>query len=564
VGDTKVIGIDLGRESLKCVVLTVDKESVRVEACHSKTLAIPADADEAVWRSTVIDVLKEWRESGVIGEGTVVVTAPSAHTLIRALKITTSEIDATLSEEAKQQLPFPLETLDWDYAVVGEEGDQSYISLAAIKKDIVEDILALTKESGITPSAIDNGAMSVGNVLLHAGGGTCETSSAVLSMGATASNLTIVDGSKVWMRTLPVTGISIITSLAKSLEGTEEDARKALAAEVNLAGPAGGEDTGATKNVRAAVTRLVMEITRSLTFYRSQLNGEKPQTLYVTGGYSTIPGLCSFLSERLKMDVKPFETFQNIAGAPAEDAYMYTEALGGALAGTGLMHYSMNLLPKAVQWQRNLNTKKPFLLVASFLAAALFGLLCVLVFMNKGEVSEQSDMAIDAFERADTFDKQIKKIEKSHSKQFTENKSLARILWERELYVYLIREITKVMPSNMWFNGIETVTFSTIYELSVADSDASGYGRIEEKELLERPVQVVLSGGYYGDWSSKMPEFEETVKKIPGIAGFAKNVDSKPWKKYIEFKLPLLLDSNNDGISDLQEINETVRQTPGR
>ena len=563
MGDTKVIGIDLGRESLKCVVLTADKDSVRVEACHNRTLALPADADEGAWRSAALAVLKEWRESNIIGDDTVIVTAPSAHTLIRALKIPTSEINTTLAEEAKQQLPFPLETLDWDYAVVAEEDNQSHISLAAIKKDIVEDILELLKESGITPSAIDNGAMSVGNALMYASGGSCETSSAVLSMGATASNLTIVDGTKVWMRTLPVTGISIITSLAKSLAVSEEEARKAIASEVKLDAPAGGEDTTATKNVRAAITRLVMEITRSLTFYRSQLNGEKPQTLYVTGGYSTIPGLCTLLSERLKMEVKPLDVFQNLPGAPTENTNLYAEALGGALGGTGQTCYAMNLLPKDVQWQRDFDTKKPLLIAASFVLAALFSVLFALAIMNKGEIGAQSAVAMDAYDRASTYDKQINAIKKANAVQLIQNTSLAGILWERDMYVYLVREITKVMPSNMWFNGLETVTFGKIYETAVAEIESSEYGRIEDVEILTRPVQIVLSGGYYGDWGAKMPEFEEQLNKIPGIAGF-KQVGSKTWKKYMEFNLALQLDSNDDGKSDLQEINEMVIQSPRR
>jgi type IV pilus assembly protein PilM len=563
VGDKKVIGIDLGRESLKCVVLSAEKETVRIEACHSRKLALPVDADESAWRSAALAVLKEWRDSDVIGEDTVVVSAPSAHTLVRALKLPTSELPSKLAEEAKQQLPFPLETLDWDYAVVSEEGDQSHLSLAAIKKEIVEDILSLMQESGITPAAIDNGAMGLANVMLHADGGSCETPAAVLSLGATASNLSIVDGTKVWMRTLPVTGISVVTSLAKTLSVSEEEARTKLTSDVNLAAPAGGEETPATKNVRAAITRLVMEITRSLTFYRSQLNGEKPQVLYVTGGYSTIPGLCAFLSERLKMDVKPFEVFRNIEGAPAENTFLYGEALGVALSGAGQARYVLNLLPKDVQWQREFDTKKPLLIAASFLLAALFGVLCVLAFLGKGEVGSQSTAAEAALDTAKKYDGQIKKIQNEHKKQFSENTSLARILWERDMYVYLLREITKVMPTNMWFDGLETVTFGTIYETAIMDMEDSGFGRIEDKDLLARPVQVVLSGGYYGDWDAKMPEFETTLKQIPGIAGF-KQTGSKTMKKYILFNLALQLDSNNDGKSDLEEINEEVRRPTSR
>ena len=564
MADKKIVGIDLGRESLKCVVISVDKGTVRVEACHSEKLALPADAQETAWQSAVAVVLKKWRKDGVIGDETVVVNAPSAHTLIRALKVPTAEMAVKLPEEAKQQLPFPLETLDWDYVVVGEDGSQSHVSLAAIKKDIIGDVLNLLKKASIAPEAINNGALALANLVLRAEGGSCPEPLAVLSMGSTASNLTIVDGTKVWMRTLPVTGLSIVTSLAKGIEIPEEEARTALNRDVNLSGQNETDDSPATKNVRAAITRMVMEITRSFTFYRSQLGGGKPQKLYITGGYSTIPGLCALLAERLKMDVDILDVFKGLEGGTSEKSYLYGEALGCALSGAGVVQYSLSLLPKDVQWQRDFDARKPMLVIAAILLCVMFAGLFVMAYIAKSSIASRDASVRENLEKVQKYNTSIEKIQKNIDLQRKENQELGRILWERDLYTYLLKNVSALMPTNMWLKGIETVTFNDIYTKAITELDNSGYGNIDDPKLMARPVQVIIHGLYYGDWTAKQNEFAELINTVEGIAG-SEQIGSKVWRKYTEFDLQLNLDSNNDGRSDLQDIKDVLAaQAPQR
>jgi type IV pilus assembly protein PilM len=548
VGDKKVIGIDLGREALKYVVITVQKNTVAVEASGVRTLDLPNDADNAAWRAAAVRTLKDWAAEKKLPTSTVVVTAPSAHTLLRALKVPTATLDKQLAEEAKQQLPFPLEELDWSATTVATEGDQSHVSLAAIKKDINADLLALLAEAGLQAAAVESGALAIGNVVLHAAKGAVTPATAVLSLGATASNLTILDGAKLWMRTLPVTGAAIISALAKTLNVSEAQARDTLFTGINLAVQQEGE-SDATKNARAAITRLIMEITRSLTFYKSQLNGDKPQKLLLTGGYATIPGLREFLAERLKIEVEPLAVFAATRGVGADaQAHLLGEALGCALTGAGLTPYSLNLLPTDIQAQRQFDRKKPLLIAAAALLALVFLGLFVSTTMKKSTAQQRLLAAQEQLATAERYDADIGKIRRQLDVQFKETENLRRVLWERDLFVQLWQAAEKVMPTNAWVNGVETKTFGEIYEKERAGLPVNSPERsmtVEDEDALARVVRVVVRGGCYGKWE----DIEAAFRAVPGVSHVSQ-AELTQWKKYIDYALDADLDWDGNGTND--------------
>lgn len=565
VGDKNAIGIDIGREAVKCVAISAHKGAVNVTTSACVRLDVAADADAAAWRAAAVKALAELRAKKAIPDGPVAVTAPTAHTLIRALKVPTAKLEQQLPEEAKQQLPFPLEELDWDAVTVGSEGEQSYVSLAAVKKDITADLLAVLAESGITAQRIESGALALANVLLHAGGGSCSTPVAALSLGATAANLTIVDGTKVWMRTLPVAGTALVTGLAKALNFSEAEAREELASKINLAMQADNE-TDAIKNVRATIMRLVMEITRSLTFYKSQLNGEKPQKLLLTGGYSMIAGLREFLADRLKMPVELLETFSAAGGGDTTHAAWYGEALGCALAAAGVAAYKLNLMPKDIVAQRVLDSKKPFVLAAAAILLLAVAGLYVMKLQEKSALMQTAQAARTQADAARDFDQQIAKIEATMRVEDARSLNLRRLLWERDLYPYVLQQFAAIVSTNVWLYGINTVTFGEIYErerLTTAGRGAMRMVLIDDPELLARPVRVLVRGGSYGDgaWTEELPVVERKVKAVPDFVALRQTALTRN-KKYAEFDLEVDLDFDRNGKADFTDILEEAASKP--
>jgi len=298
-----------------------------------------------------------------------------------------------------------------------------------------------------------------------------------------------------------------------------------------------------------------MEITRSLTFFKSQLGGEKPKKLLVCGGYSNVPGLTTFLSGRLKIDVSEFNVFQAF-DKTIEKTSLYPQALGCALAGAGLTPYAINILPKGVQLQQSLERKKVWIATSAYIFAAIFFVLFALVSMKSSDVKEQAENANNELSKVTTLNSKIGKIQKRIDKKQLEIDEIHRVILSRDLYVKALQDFSKAIPSNFWISGIENVTFGDIYERELLESDNAGPGAIivdEKSELYSRPVRLLVRGGYYGNWMDDMPKRKEKVAKIPGFAGFTQRRMTKE-KKYYTFELDIDLDTNYNDKPDLEDI----------
>ena len=557
MADKKIIGIDLGHETLKCITLSVASGKPEIIDSKAVSLNLSIDADETSWSSAVVNVLNSWKETGLIGqEDEICVTVPNDQVLIRALKINTEDIKTQLGAEADKQIPVSISEVHWDTFTISEDDGQSHLVLAAVKKELVDKIISIFNKAGLEPSALDCGPTAIGNLYLYANGGEAATPVAILSIGSTASDLVVVDGKKIWIRNIPVTGKAIVSSIVKNLNISEEEAKTAIS-KINLAAQA-GDESDILKNVRATMTRIVMEITRSLTFFKAQIGGEKPQKVLVCGGYSNIPGLTDFLAARLKIEAGSLNVFQGIDGAAAENAFLFPQALGCALGGAGLTPYSINILPKDVQIQHMLDRKKVWITAAAYIFAAMFIVLFAVTKMKSAPIDKEAKKAEAALSKVSALNNQIKKIQKEIDSKQLEIDDLHRVILSRDILVKTINDISKIIPSNMWIRSIENVSFGDIYERENMDNEDIGPAAIivdEKSELYTRPVRLLIRGGFYGDWTAAMPKLQEAFAKIPGIAGFTQRQLVKE-KKYSIFEIDVDLDVNYNDKADLADIKE--------
>ena len=543
VADKKVVSIDLGREALTFVFAEVGKASVKLSACQSVTLDIAHDADDAAWRAAVLDALKQQK---LDKKSEIYVTLPSSQVLTRALKVPTAELQTQIVEEAKKNLPLPIEEAEWGYNSVGESGDQTFVSLLAIKSSVVEDINAIFEEAGLSIAGATSGALNLANLLLTEGKGNVETPTAVLSIGASSTNLVIAEGKKVWMRALPVFGSTLVSALTAG-GASYDDARKTLLNDVDLSG-------AEAESIKTALSRLVMEITRSVVNYRTSLSGEKPTKILLTGGYSKIKGLDAYLQEKLKTDVAYLDAFSAFEGEKG-DSFAFAESVGALCALCGQSPYSVNLVPANLQWQRSFDGKKPLIIAAVALFAVLFG---ALFFLNQGKIQKEqaaADEAQETLQKAQKFDKDIKNVQKSIQTQLAENEVYGRLLWEREAYVYTISQLASKMPTNMWLYGVRSFTLGDIAEENALSSNSADMLVINNEEDSKTLVRVGVDCGYYGNWAEAKPEIEKIVSETVGNVGF-KEGRSTTWTKYTELQMVVDLDWNNNDKDDFSEYKE--------
>src|SRR5580704_5702382 len=182
--DPGVWGIDLGQCGLKAVRLKVVDGTITATAFdyveHPKILSQPdADPDQLTR-----EALEQFLSRNSLRGDMVIISVPGQSGLARFVKLPPVEekkIGDIVRFEAKQQIPFPLEEVVWDYQKLGSgvvtDGYalETEIGLFAIKRDMVSRYLQHFKDVSVEVHVVQMAPLALCNFvsydLLQKGGG---------------------------------------------------------------------------------------------------------------------------------------------------------------------------------------------------------------------------------------------------------------------------------------------------------------------------------------------------------------------------------------------------------
>ena len=289
----------------------------------------------------------------------------------------------------------------------------------------------------------------------------------VLDVGAKITSLSIVEGDKVYMRSIPVAGNAVTKEISNALGCTAEEAEsiKLEKGYVSLGGVTEDEDEVAdrvSKACRAVMSRLHAEISRSINFYRSQQHGSAPSRLYLTGGTALLPQIDQFFSDSLGIEVEFFNPFESIAVGPSVDsaAIEYDAALLAATAGValheaGAVRFAINLLPPSIVAERAEKAKIPFL------AAGGAALVAALVFVMLGidhetaVITGQRDAVQAKVDGLASFDKKVSEATKQLEAEKAEAEGLRALMDSRSKAVQRLNDVRSSLAPGMWIEKWE-------------------------------------------------------------------------------------------------------------
>ena len=369
-------------------------------------LSAPLDSGDAatILVPAIMDIV---REKG-IRPGPVAVSLSSHMVFPRLAAIPPAggpeKFEQMIRYEIEQNVPFPIDEMVCDRQVLGdtENGDKSVMIVAA-KVEQVEAITTAVTSAGFRPEMVDVAPLAFSNAVNAATGGD-ESCKILLDIGAKTTSLIIVEGDKLYNRSIPIGGNNITRDIAQALGCTpaEADQLKLEKGYVSLGGVAEDEDAVAdrvAKVCRAVMSRLLAEISRSVNFYRSQQGGGAPVKLYLAGGTALLPQIDRFFSESLHIEVEFFNPFSFISVGPAvdqtslgADGAMLTPTAGLALHMAGVARFTINLLPPAIIAERAEKAKIPVVCAAGAMIVAAL----VLVLLAVGRQSDVVQSTYDA------------------------------------------------------------------------------------------------------------------------------------------------------------------------
>jgi type IV pilus assembly protein PilM len=242
----------------------------------------------------------------------------------RILKVPASDpakVGSMIGFEAQQTVP-AIEQALWDYQVVPSPSPSEVEALIlAIKRETVEELSAAAASAGLKPQSVTLTPAALLNAFSfnYPEATGCNL---IMEIGARATTILLVEGSRIFVRVVPLGGAAISQAVATDLQESFAGAEilKRAKGFVHPGGayedPADAATARISKLARGVMTRLHAEVERSVTFFRSQQGGGKPVQAWLLGGGAILGYTDLFFREKLRIPVEFFQPFRRL-GLPA-------------------------------------------------------------------------------------------------------------------------------------------------------------------------------------------------------------------------------------------------------
>ncbi len=374
-------GIEIGASAIKAMHLVGDKKTgltvAGYEVLPFKQVLTDPDAHAQDAIKVNLDLLLSRHDlTGV----PVVLSVPGNMAFARIAKlppVDPKKIPDIVRFEAAQQIPFPIEQVEWDYQVFAQEDSPDVeVGIFAITKDRVMQFLSNVKGVKIQPDALTLSPLAVYNALHHdmdlgqSPGGVI-----LMDIGTTSTDVVIVESGRIWLRTLPLGGNNFTEALMRAFNLSFPKAEK-LKREASTSKYA----RQIFQAMRPVFADLVGEMQRSIGYYQSLNRDAKLEKLVGLGSTFRLPGLTKFLKQQLQIEITRPDSFKKLSiegrleADFAQNALNLATAYGLALQGLGMERIGANILPSYLIKQRVWKSKQPYLAAAAAVIVAATGL----------------------------------------------------------------------------------------------------------------------------------------------------------------------------------------------
>ncbi|MDP6555416.1 MAG: pilus assembly protein PilM, partial [Pirellulaceae bacterium] len=377
-----VWGIDIGQCGLKALRCVEEDGQVVADAFdyieYPKILSQPEADPEAL----VQEALEQFLSRNEVVDAKVAISVPGQSGLAKFFKpppVDVKRIPDIVQYEAKQQIPFALEEVIWDFQQMagGTEVDgfaiDTEVGLFAMKREQVYRYLQPFDKAEIELDIVQLAPLSIYNFvsydILSDGPDPDEfdpdeppESIVILAMGTDATDLVITNGFRVWQRSIPLGGNHFTKQLTKELKLTfakaEHLKRNARQAE---------DPKAVFQAMRPIFNDLVTEVQRSIGFFQGIDRKAKIRGVVLLGNTVKLPGLQQYVAKNLGYEVIEFEKYNLLGGPSVVSSPAFTDnvlafgvSYGLCLQGLKKARLLTSLLPREITTARIVRAKKPW------------------------------------------------------------------------------------------------------------------------------------------------------------------------------------------------------------
>lgn len=337
-----LFGLDISSSAVKLLELSRTGDHYRVEHYAVEPLPQNAVVENAI---TDVDAVAKAVDRVIKRAGTksrhVALAISASHVITKTITVPSGmkeqELENQIQLEADHYIPYPLDEVNLDFQVIGpseQNANEDAVILAACRKEVVDDYIAVVERPGLVPAVIDVDSFAMeaaqGMIAAQKPGAGMEKVVAVLDFGASTTHLHIMHNNRsVYAREHPFGGRQLTEEIQRRYGLSFEEA--------GLAKKAGGlPDNYQSDILQPFMEAMVQETSRALQFFYSSSPFNKVDEILLAGGCAMIRGVDELIANRIGVPVRVANPFAAMSVAPRLKAQALAADAPALLVACGL------------------------------------------------------------------------------------------------------------------------------------------------------------------------------------------------------------------------------------
>ena len=396
-------GIDIGNRALKAVKLVQGPEGLQIDDFdvveHEQVLSNAGDNKESLLQAALANFVQRHD----LKKAPVAIGVSGQNSFARFIKLPPVEpkkIPEIVKFEAIQQIPFPLNEVEWSYQLFQDDKSPDVeVGIFAMRRDLVNQHINHFTSAGLNVQVVQMNPLAVYNAMYY--DQRLKGTTMIIDLGAENTDLIIAEGETIWLRSIPVGGNKFTEALANQFKlkfPKAEDLKR------NAATSKYGRQI--LQAMKPVFNELVSEIQRSIGFYASVHRDSRITRVLALGGTFRLPGLQKYVQQNLQIEVHRIDRLGTASPSDAKVATIFSENILSSVSAYGLAIQAMNqakitssLLPQKIRKEKMWREKIPWF----GLAASVFIAAPVLAYSS----IQWANHSLDASRQLELQDKQI-------------------------------------------------------------------------------------------------------------------------------------------------------------
>jgi type IV pilus assembly protein PilM len=530
----KVITVDLGTSTLKFAEFGIGRGgALTLLRFGTAELGLDPNKEEERAKFITPTLAKLFKENRIKGSE-VLLSISGQSVFMRFVKlppVDPAQVEQVVKFEAQQNVPFPIDEVTWDYQMMPTRtsGNEAEAVIVAIKKEVIEAEVEAVERVGVKIKRVEVAPFALLNAFRYSEIQT-DDCSLIIDMGARSTNLVFVEKNSFWIRNVPIAGNQISQSICNEMQEpfTAAETLKKGKGFVSLGGvyadPDDADAARISKLIRSTMTRLHVDINRSIAYYRTTLGGAAPKRVFLTGGSSQLPYLDLFIADKLSLPVAYFNPIRNVNLDPSinrnylqQNSCYTAELVGLALRETGSCPAEISLEAPVLAARANKRRKQPYFFTALFAWILLFACIALYYYKQTTVAQEMTKTLQENTQNLQTLAPKIGKLAKEQQALQQTFASVVDLGNQRDAWAQILTALNDKIPEGVWITELVPVSnpINTPGKRVIHPPPTRG-GRNDE--LAGDINMLVISGLYHSNPKTQVVETQRLLEFVNALA----------------------------------------------